>query len=169
MSPCYVGIWTLKESFQANAMPFPSGLFRACACFDEFEVLRVQNIPGPSTMRNSKVLTLSPTVDSKTLDYGFGVIYGGVPSFFCFGIRGWSYSKLLASTVTPEGPSKRIQSMFTIPFLPLPRYGNPLCSLATKEDFNLLHKGQIRKPRKFQAFSSAQKGMHGPCLGALDP
>ena len=26
------------------------------------------------------------TVDSKTVGYGFRVIYGGVPSFFCFGI-----------------------------------------------------------------------------------
>ena len=29
----------------------------------------------------------------------FGVIYGGVPSLFCFDIRGWSHSNFLASTV----------------------------------------------------------------------
>ena len=28
-----------------------------------------------------------------------GCVYAGVPSFFCFGIRGWSYSNVLASTV----------------------------------------------------------------------
>ena len=38
-------------------------------------------------------------IDSKKLKYGFKVISAGVPSFFCFGIRGRSYSSLLASTV----------------------------------------------------------------------
>ena len=33
------------------------------------------------------------------LEYGFGVIYAGFPSFACFGIRGRSYSNFLASTV----------------------------------------------------------------------
>ena len=37
------------------------------------------------------------TVDSKKIEYGFRVIYGGVPSFLRFRIRGWSYSNFLAS------------------------------------------------------------------------
>ena len=32
------------------------------------------------------------TADSQKLEYGFRVICAGVPSFFCFGIRGLSYS-----------------------------------------------------------------------------
>ena len=45
----------------------------------------------------------NPTVDSKTLEYGFRVIYAGFPSFcccFCCGIQGGPYSNLLASTVS---------------------------------------------------------------------
>ena len=38
------------------------------------------------------------TVDSKKLEHGFGVIYAGVPSFLCVGIRGQSYSNFLTST-----------------------------------------------------------------------
>ena len=40
-----------------------------------------------------------PTVDSNKLEPGFRLIYTGVPSFSCFGIRGRSYSNFLASTV----------------------------------------------------------------------
>ena len=39
------------------------------------------------------------TVDSKKLEYGCRVICDGVPSFFCFAIRGQSCSNFLASTV----------------------------------------------------------------------
>ena len=38
-------------------------------------------------------------LDSKKLEYRFAVIYAGVPSFFCFGVGGLSYSNFLASTV----------------------------------------------------------------------
>ena len=46
-------------------------------------------------------MLLHLTVDSKNLEYGFGVIYVVVPSFFCFGIRRRSYSNFLASAVHP--------------------------------------------------------------------
>ena len=39
-------------------------------------------------------------VDSKKVEYGFGVIHVGVPSLVCFGIRGRSYSNFLASAVS---------------------------------------------------------------------
>ena len=39
------------------------------------------------------------TVDSKQLEYGYGMICHGVPSFLGFGAGGWSYSNFLASTV----------------------------------------------------------------------
>ena len=31
-----------------------------------------------------------PTVDTRKLEYGFRMSFGGAPSFVCFGIRGWS-------------------------------------------------------------------------------
>ena len=44
-------------------------------------------------------LSCPTSVDARKLEYGFRVIFGGAPSFSCFGIRGWSYSNFLASTV----------------------------------------------------------------------
>ena len=49
-----------------------------------------------SVVPNQK--SCSPTVDSKKLEYGLGVIYASVPSSLGFGV-GQSYSNFLASTV----------------------------------------------------------------------
>ena len=38
-------------------------------------------------------------LDSKQLEYGCRMIFADLPSFFCLGTRGRSYSKILASTV----------------------------------------------------------------------
>ena len=49
---------------------------------------------------NNMVFYICLTADSTKLEYGFRVIYGGVPSFFLlFWDSGWSYSHFLASTV----------------------------------------------------------------------
>ena len=46
-------------------------------------------------------------VDSKTLEYGFGVIHAGRLSFFGFGMRGRSYSNFLASTLGITSAKKK--------------------------------------------------------------
>ena len=50
---------------------------------------------GPNTKQKRmplNSLAYPCTVDSKKSEYGFGVIYAGFILFFCFGMRGQSYS-----------------------------------------------------------------------------
>ena len=158
-------------------------------------MLRVHSIPeGPSTIDcqkleyesgtinavlpsaegirgQSKANFLASTVDSKKLKHACGVNYADVPSFFCVGIRGRSYSNFLDQTPYREGPKYphcrdighevRIQDPFKAPVC-AKRY---LYTMQLHGAYGQGTLSQLGSGCKISRDPRLLEGLWAPCLG----